>query len=89
MFRQFTTVKVVFIKLSIVATSHCFSRKCPYKYSKQYLPGSNFRIVSVGSVSTLIESVLSNEWQFLKNKTGMYTESNHDFKMCDAFGTYP
>ena len=22
------------------------------------------------------------------NKTGMYTESNHDFKMCDAFDTY-
>ena len=36
----------------------------------------------------LIESVLSTELQGLKNKTGMYTESNHDFKMCDAFDTY-
>ena len=44
--------------------------------------------MSVGSVSTLIEPVLSTEWQCLKNKTGMYTESNHDFKMSDAFGTY-
>ena len=33
--------KSCFIKLSIIATSHCFSRKCPYKYSKQYIPVSN------------------------------------------------
>ena len=39
-------------------------------------------------MSTLNESVLSNEWQCLKNKTGMYTESNLDFKMCNAFDTY-
>ena len=51
-------------------------------------PDQTDRIVSVGSVSMLIESVLSTEWQCLKNKTGMYTESNHGFKMCDAFDTY-
>ena len=51
-------------------------------------PDQTDRFVSVGSVSTLIESVLSTEWQCLKNKTGMYTESNHDFKMCNAFDTY-
>ena len=41
MFRPFTTVKVVFMKLSMIATSRCISRKCPYKHSKQYLHGSN------------------------------------------------
>ena len=30
------------------------------------------RIGSAGSVPTLIESVLSTEWQCLKNKSGMY-----------------
>ena len=30
------------------------------------------RVGSVGYVSTLIESILSTEWQCLKNKTGMY-----------------
>ena len=29
-----------FIKLTIIATSRCFSTKCPYKHSKPYLPGS-------------------------------------------------
>ena len=60
-----------------------------FKYSKQYFyPDQTDRIVSVGSVSTMIESVLSTEWQCLKNKNGMYTESNHDFKMYHAFDTY-
>ena len=72
MFRPFTTVKVVFIRLSIIATSRCFSRKCPYKHSKEYSPDQTDRIESVGYMSTLIESILSSEWQCLKNKTGMY-----------------
>ena len=54
------------MKLSIIATSRCFSRKCPTK------PDQTDRIGSVGYVSTLIESILSTEWQCLKNKTGMY-----------------
>ena len=59
--------------MSIIATSHSLSRKCPYKHSKQNSPDQTGRIRSVGSVSTLIESILSTEWQRLKNKTGMYT----------------
>ena len=34
--------KSCFIKMSIIATSRCLSRKCPNKYSKQFLPGSNW-----------------------------------------------
>ena len=66
MFRPFTTVKVIFIK-------------CP-KYPHHAVLVENIltniansidldqidRIGSVGSVSTLIESVRSNEWQCLK-----------------------
>ena len=68
LFRPFTTVKVVFMKLSIIDTSRCFSRKCPYKHSKQCYPDQTDRIGSVGYVSTLIESILSTEWQCLKIK---------------------
>ena len=35
-------------------------------------PDQTDRIGTVEYVSTLIESILSNEWQCLKNKTGMY-----------------
>ena len=50
-------------------------------------PDQTDRIESVGYVSTLIESILSTEWQCLKNKTGMY-KAITIFNMCDAFDTY-
>ena len=72
------------MKLSIIATiENVLTHIANSIYQDQ-----TDRIVSVGSVSTVIESVLSTEWQCLKNKNGMYTESNHDFKLCHAFDTY-
>ena len=75
MFRPFTTVKVVFIKVSIIATSRCFSRKCPYKHANSIDLDQIDRIGSVGSVSTLIESVRSNGWQCLKIKLACTKQS--------------
>ena len=75
MFRPFTTVKVVFIKLSIIATSRCFSRKCPYKHSNSIYSDQTDRIGSVGYVSTLIEPILSTEWQCLKIKLACTKQS--------------
>ena len=49
-------------------------------------PDQTDRIGSVGSVATLIESILSTECQCLKDETNML--SNHAFKMCDVFDTY-
>ena len=72
MFRPSTTVKVVFMKLSIIATSCYFSRKYPYKHSNSIYPDQTDFVGSIGYVSKLIESLLSTEWQCLKNKTGMY-----------------
>ena len=63
MFRPFTTVNFVFIKVSIIAISHRFIHIANSIDLDQI-----DRIGSVGSVSTLIESVHSNEWQCLKIK---------------------
>ena len=72
LFRPFTSVKVVFIKQSLIATSRCFSRNCPYKHSKQYLPDQTHHIGPLGSGSTLIGSMQSTEGQCLENKTDLY-----------------
>ena len=61
-----------FIKLSIKATSCCFSRNVLTNIANSIYPDQTHCIGSVGSVSTLIKSILSTEWQCLENKTGMY-----------------
>ena len=55
--------KSCFIKMSIIATSCYFSRKCPYNINianSIYLDQTEYN-GSVGSVSTLIEWILSTE----------------------------
>ena len=68
MFRPFTSVKVVFMKLSIIATSRCFVENILTNIANSIYPDQTDRIGSVGYVSTLIESILSTEWQCLKIK---------------------
>ena len=41
-------------------------------YVNSIYPDQTDRIGSVGCVSTLTKSILSTEWQYLKNKTDMY-----------------
>ena len=78
MFRPFTIVKVVFIKLSIIATSRVFftekilADNVLTNIANSIYPDQTDPIGPVEYVSTLIESILSTEWQCLKNKTGMY-----------------
>ena len=74
--------KSCFIKLSILAASRLVENVLKNIANSIY-PDQTDRIRSVGYVSTLIESILSTEWQCLKNKTDMY-----DFKKRDAFDTY-
>ena len=59
--------KGCFIKLSIIATSHFFTRNVLTNIANSICPDQTDHIVSVGSVSTLIESVLSTEWHFQLN----------------------
>ena len=56
------------MKLSIIATSRCFSRKFPTNIANSVYPDQTDRIGSVGYVSALIESILSTEWRCLKIK---------------------
>ena len=59
-----------FIKLPIIATSHCLIIKCPYKHSKQYLPRSVCVCVCLTSHQQLrswrrglcLMSLLTNWW---------------------------
>ena len=68
MFRPSTTVKVVFMKLSIIATSRCLVENVLTNIANSIYPDQTNRIGSVGYVSRLIESILSTEWQCLKIK---------------------
>ena len=72
MFWPFTTVKVVFIKPSRIATTRCFSRNSLTNIANSIYLDQTDHIGSVGYMSTLIESILSTEWLCLKNKSGMY-----------------
>ena len=58
--------------MTMMPTSRCFSRNVFTNIAKSIYPHQTGRIRSVGSVSTLIESILSTEWQRLKDKTSMY-----------------
>ena len=53
--------KSYFIKESIIVISRCFSRKCLTKIANSIYPDQTDHIGSVGSMSTLSESVLSTE----------------------------
>ena len=75
MFRPFATVKVVFMKLSIIVTSRCFSRNVLTNIANSIYLDQTDRIGSVGYVSTLIESILSTEWQCLKIKLACTKQS--------------
>ena len=57
-----------------------------YTTAAPIYPEQTGHIGSVGSDSTLIESILSTEWQCLKNKT--IVQCNHGFKICEAFDSY-
>ena len=59
MFRPFSTLKVVFIKLSIMVTVE----NVHTNITNSIYPDQTDRIGLVGYVSTLIESILSTEWQ--------------------------
>ena len=76
MFRLFTTVKCVFMKLSIMATSRCFFvENVLTNIANSIYPDQTDRIGSVGYVSTLIDSTLSTEWQCLKIKLACTKQS--------------
>ena len=60
------------MKLSIIATSRCLVEYAFTNIANSVYPDQTDRFGSIGYVSTLIESILSTEWQCLKNKTGMY-----------------
>ena len=72
MFRPFTAVRVIFIKLSIIAKSRRFSRNVRTNIANSIYPDQTDRIGSVGSMSTLIESTISTNGSDKKNKTSMY-----------------
>ena len=74
LFRPFTTVKVFFMKLyHAVSVENVLTNIASSVY-----PNQTDRIGSDGYVSTLIESILSTEWQCLK--INWHVQSNHEFK---------
>ena len=66
MFRPFTTVKVVSYNCQQQPHHTVLVENVLTNIANSIYPDQTDRIVSVGSVSMLIESVLSTEWQCLK-----------------------
>ena len=67
MFRSFTTVRVALQTILAVLVENVLTN-----IANSIYPDQTDHIGSIGSVSTLIEPILSTEWQCLSNKTGMY-----------------
>ena len=75
------------MKLSKIATSRCLVENVLTNLANSVYPDQTDHIGSVGYVSTLIESILSTEWQCLKIKLAC-TKQSQIFKKGNAFDTY-